>query len=169
MKYKRCTKCGKRKLATTNNFHKQKLGKYRLRSPCKKCSKMDYTTNKIKINFKRRESYKPETGRKLLEHRCRSKMHYRINPEKHKWLRVHKKYKLGRNWREAKILWFIMLKKQRHKCAMCRERLVEINLIHTDHDHKTGKIRGLLCGRCNRFLGIFQSIKGPAERYLRNE
>ena len=37
MKTKKCTKCGKRKPATTKYFHKAKSGKFGLRSDCKEC------------------------------------------------------------------------------------------------------------------------------------
>lgn len=45
-----------------------------------------------------------------------------------------------------------MLKKQNGKCICGRDN-GKINL-HVDHDHKTGKIRGLLCYRCNHAIGL---------------
>jgi hypothetical protein len=47
----------------------------------------------------------------------------------------------------------VLYKTQNGCCAICREPMVKINI---DHDHKTGKVRGLLCERHNRGLGFFQ-------------
>lgn len=40
-------------------------------------------------------------------------------------------------------------------CAVCKERLLEQGRkgLHVDHDHKTGKVRGLLCPNCNYAIG----------------
>ena len=56
-----------------------------------------------------------------------------------------------------------MFESQRGLCAACGnpetstiKRTGEIKMLHIDHDHKTGKIRGLLCQDCNMSLGHLQ-------------
>jgi len=49
-----------------------------------------------------------------------------------------------------------MLDEQEHKCAVCglpEEKNFNGKLC-VDHNHKTGKVRGLLCNPCNKALGL---------------
>lgn len=55
----------------------------------------------------------------------------------------------------------VLLTTQEGKCAICR--LPETNThkgrlrtLAVDHDHLTGRIRGLLCGACNSGLASFR-------------
>ena len=51
-------------------------------------------------------------------------------------------------------------------CAMCGQACSTGRRLAVDHDHETGQVRGLLCYRCNRGLGVYETIKDSAERYL---
>jgi len=48
-----------------------------------------------------------------------------------------------------------LLSNQDSKCAICR-RPPGRQYLAVDHDHETGEIRGLLCGTCNRALGLLR-------------
>lgn len=61
--------------------------------------------------------------------------------------------------------------KQDGKCAICGCKLNSSRYTRFagDHDHRTGKLRGLLCTNCNTALGLFKdSIERleMAKRYL---
>jgi hypothetical protein len=42
-----------------------------------------------------------------------------------------------------------LVARQKGRCAICGRKELCI-----DHNHNTGKVRGLLCGRCNAALGL---------------
>lgn len=65
-----------------------------------------------------------------------------------------------------------MLSDQNGVCAICSEpETGRFKYLAVDHDHDTGKIRGLLCHRCNKALGGFKDsaeMLGKAVKYLEN-
>ncbi len=62
-----------------------------------------------------------------------------------------------------------LLAKQEGACGICHKPPPENQYLHVDHDHKTGRIRGLLCKSCNMGLGILGDdalLLHSAIRYL---
>lgn len=47
-----------------------------------------------------------------------------------------------------------MLEAQGNRCAACGSREPGRRGWHVDHDHKTNRVRGILCGHCNSALGF---------------
>jgi len=74
-------------------------------------------------------------------------------------------------------------KRQRGRCAICRDPIPnyldsELTTDHrlgsgtcVDHDHATGRVRGLLCGPCNKAIGYLKDDPkrcDAAAKYLRS-
>jgi len=73
-------------------------------------------------------------------------------PEKKRQRRIYtikKKYDLA--YKEWEGLWY----SQDGRCAICDKFIKYPKDICVDHNHKTGKIRGLLCKECNLGIGCF--------------
>ncbi len=85
----------------------------------------------------------------------KSKEEYRNNPKikynlRKSYIKVH--YNLTiEQWEELMI-------SQGYKCPICNRNLRDLptKFVHTDHDHKTGKVRAILCIWCNSILGNSQ-------------
>lgn len=61
-----------------------------------------------------------------------------------------------------------MLIAQNHKCILCGRSLIETRRC-IDHDHETGKVRGILCNRCNVGLAYIEDaiFNEKAKKYLK--
>lgn len=90
--------------------------------------------------------------------------HERIRKQKRNYVALHKEkqkeYMLLRNYGITYKEYLIKLSSQNNVCAICYEPEIsfcsksqKIKSLAVDHNHKTGKIRGLLCTKCNSALG----------------
>ena len=63
-----------------------------------------------------------------------------------------------------------MLAEQDNLCAVCDKHLtifgVGLDDACIDHDHTTGRVRGVLCGACNRVLGFLRDSIPTALRVV---
>ena len=144
---KTCPKC--KTIRPIADFHKQSDKKDGLRSQCKICT-----------NEKNLAKY----------HKCsRTKRSHHMASRKHS---------LWKNYGLTLDQYDQMLVEQGGACLICRsvepwgfvekpKRAKEFFCV--DHDHKTGKVRGLLCQPCNTGLGNFNDDTGSlraAIKYL---
>jgi len=56
--------------------------------------------------------------------------------------------------------WNRMFEAQNGCCAICGQHQSDLSrTLCVDHNHETGKVRGLLCGTCNRSIGLLKDDK----------
>jgi len=108
--------------------------------------------NKTKSLFPRKKTEKKKERNK---YRQRNNWYHR-NRERNKDHQL--KYKFGITLEDFNR----MVESQDGLCAICEGENVKIRgiivALAVDHNHKTGKVRGLLCNGCNTSLGRFKTI-----------
>jgi len=59
-----------------------------------------------------------------------------------------------------------LLTLQNGACAICGEKPAPGTILQVDHSHKTEQVRGLLCFRCNRGLGMVEQLDWMSRAYF---
>lgn len=112
-----------------------------------------YLKNKDKYNERKRQYYR-ENAERIREER---KLYRKTNGDKCRLYLIKNKDRIRNNRlkREYGITleqYKKMLKDQNECCALCKNK----RPLRVDHDHRTGKVRGLLCDKCNLSLGLLE-------------
>lgn len=92
-------------------------------------------------------------------YRNRDKNWRKRNPLKVKFNKIKNRY--GITYEQVLAL----LKKQKNRCPICLGKFKKHNF-YVDHDHKTGRVRGLLCRLCNGGLGLFRDNRWNLSRAI---
>lgn len=77
---------------------------------------------------------------------------------------ANKRYRLKKLCNITLEDWEQQYKVQRGCCALCGRAFLDMK-VQTDHNHKTGKFRGLLCVSCNTLIGWYENNKDKICNY----
>ena len=64
---------------------------------------------------------------------------------------------IKRNYGLSKQQYIAKLKTQNNKCSICQKDLLVRKDTQVDHCHKSGKVRDIICNKCNSIVGFFES------------
>ena len=125
-------------------------------------------------SFKRRVVSSPDSGWKSACNECnlarrKEIYHERKHPDQQREKNLRKSFGLGVDDYET------ILRNQDYRCKLCgvsaeEEKKRTSKRLAVDHCHTTGKIRGLLCRKCNTGLGNFNddiNLMTKAINYLK--
>lgn len=83
-----------------------------------------------------------------------------------KWLAFNRKQNLKRTYGLTPEEYDDQFERQQGVCAICGEPENSERFAHmaVDHDHESGELRGLLCHRCNKAIGLFHDDSSRLEK-----
>jgi hypothetical protein len=138
-------------------------------------------SNKGPLNWSKNRSKDPEARKAynayMVEYRNRPEVRERMVQYLRKWNgspegRIRKKVYQLNKYGVTLDEYNLTLVKQGGVCAICKSTDAGRGRDwHTDHCHKTGKFRGLLCCSCNLGLGYFKDnpvFMSEAIKYITN-
>lgn len=109
-----------------------------------------------KYRQKNPEKYKESYMIRHKNNKDKEKAYYIGRREKQQL--IGRKYVLKKNYNLTIEQYDLLIQVQNDVCAICKQ--VDTRKLSVDHCHKTGRIRGLLCKKCNLALGnIGDNIK----------
>jgi hypothetical protein len=118
------------------------------------------------FKFKEKETIRKQRYYKNNAESIKEKVakHNKLNPEKRK-LVVKKSFikcKYGIIYED----YLSMHREQEYRCKICKRHADEFKKgLVVDHDHKTGKVRALLCTNCNSQLHVLEN-KELYDKYM---
>ena len=155
-KVKICSKCGQTK--SLDDFYKRTSSKDSLYSWCKECTKKSSKLYQKKNINKVREAQR-NRRKKFIDHKKTESSYWVVETSHKNFAR-----QIGISFEELEFWYKKQWMKQQAQCAICGK--VFSGDEHIDHDHKTNKLRGLLCGNCNRALGMLKENINTVENLI---
>lgn len=163
--YKTCTFCKKTKpLSDFYNNKRHKDGKSYWCRECQRKKARDWQKNNPDVFRAYMERTRNRRSLYCEKYRKNPKNYEQIKKRNSAWLKTPKGSNYHKNWRLNKTYGITiddynkLLKHQNGVCAICGQ-FPDDGILVVDHNHKTNKIRGLLCHKCNFGIGIFRDSK----------
>lgn len=149
---RKCEKCGTEKELLENNFRPHGTGHEGFRYTCRECERIAIK-NLRAANPERYAAQSREWSKTHPEQRNATKRQWRLNNP-----RTYKSSVLKRTYGITLEQYEAMHIAQAGVCAICKTSTTgaENRKLFVDHCHRTGKVRGLLCGKCNSTLGFMK-------------
>lgn len=155
---KECSKCKETKPILEFHGRSDRLNKkHAWCKSCKNAANREWKIKNLEHAKEYQQNYIKKNKEKItLQMRVNSKKWYEKNKEKA--LKRCRGHELRKFWPELTLEQCLdrynsMLIAQDYKCQICSK--TPVRKLNVDHCHTTGKVRGLLCGNCNRGLGLF--------------